>query len=638
MPFPHHLVVVLAIGVFARILDYDYEEEDDDDRKTTASTGPVSLVSISWTGLDAALLGNGWRRFEIVRGVWPVNNRHTMQNGSTRQDLETGTTGNPAPADPDLYYVVGSGPAGVACAKALLDAGRRVQMLDAGLTLEPERVGLVEKLKGSRPEQWNPADVSAYQAGMNPDVGGVPLKLVYGSDFAYREADEHLGTQYDNVGLRPSLAKGGLSNVWGSAMMPFLQGDIEDWPFKLSELAPHYAAVLRFTGLAACRDRLEELFPLYTDTFTDLRPSRQSEQLMTSMERNREKLRRTGIRFGRSRLAVRGNAASAEGGCVYCRLCMYGCPYGYIYTAADTVPELLRNPNFSYEAGVIVEQVRDLAQGAELVGYDLASRRQRRWLGGRAFLAPGTIATTRILLRSLGAYDQTVWLKDSQYFLMPLVQLRRVRGATREWLHALCQVFLEISDPQGRDTSAHVQVYSNNDLISQAIAGTFGPMQRPLGFLVRSFQDRMLVAQGFIHSRHSSRIGVCLRTKQDTGKERLELRAELNPAARGRVRELVFKLCKQSHRLGAMPLPLMLKIAEPGRSFHSGGSFPMSREPRGFQTDLLGRLPGWKRVHAVDATVFPSIPATTITFSAMANAHRIGWEAARQDPPGQAGG
>ena len=161
--------------------------------------------------------------------------------------------------------MIGSGPAGVACARALLDAGRRVRMLDAGLTLEPDRVGLVEKLKHSRPEEWTPADLAAYQAGMNPDVGGVPLKLVYGSDFAYREADEHLGVHYDNVGLRPSLAKGGLSNVWGAAMMPFLDGDLDEWPFKLSTLAPHYAAVLELTGLAACHDDLETLFPLYTD-------------------------------------------------------------------------------------------------------------------------------------------------------------------------------------------------------------------------------------------------------------------------------------------------------------------------------------------------------------------------------------
>ena len=42
------------------------------------------------------------------------------------------------------------------------------------------------------------------------------------------------------------------------------------------------------------------------------------------------------------------------------------------------------------------------------------------WQGSRVFLAAGTIATTRILLRSLAAYEQTAWLKDSQYFLLPL--------------------------------------------------------------------------------------------------------------------------------------------------------------------------------------------------------------------------
>lgn len=555
-----------------------------------------------------------------------------MPPAPARQEVPSGGSGPSVCSDPGLCYVIGSGPAGVACARALLDAGRRVRMMDGGLTLESERLGLVEKLKHSRPEEWTPADLAAYQAGMNSDVGGVPLKLVYGSDFAYREASEHLGVHYDNVGLRPSLAKGGLSNVWGAAMMPFLEGDLDEWPFKPSTLARHYAAVLELTGLAACHDELEALFPLYTEKFTELRTSRQSQQLLERLERHREALAGAGIRFGRSRLAVRGNLPSVQGGCAYCRLCMYGCPYGYIYNSADTVAQMLGNPNFSYQPGVIIEQVRESAQGAEVLGYDRATRRPMAWLGSRAFLAAGAIATTRILLRSLGAYEQTVWLKDSQYFLVPLVLFRRVRGATREWLHALSQVFLEVSDPRGRDTTAHVQIYSNNDLISQAVARTFGPLRRPLGFLVRDFQERLLVAQGFIHSRHSSSIAVCLKKDRGNGQERLELRAELNPGARGRVRKLVFRLCKQARRIGAMPLPLMLKIAEPGRSFHSGGSFPMSAEPRGFQTDLLGRLPGWKRVHAVDATVFPSIPATTITFSAMANAHRIGWEAARLEP------
>ena len=52
-------------------------------------------------------------------------------------------------------------------------------MLDAGVTLEPERLGMVEALKGRLPGEWTPGDLAAYQAGMNPDVGGVPLKLVF---------------------------------------------------------------------------------------------------------------------------------------------------------------------------------------------------------------------------------------------------------------------------------------------------------------------------------------------------------------------------------------------------------------------------------------------------------------------------
>lgn len=505
-------------------------------------------------------------------------------------------------------------------------------MLDAGLTLEPDRATLVEKLKSRRPEDWTAADVAAYQAGMRPDVGGVPLKLVYGSDFAYREADDHLGVHYDNVGLRPSFAKGGLSNVWGAAMMPYLEQDVSEWPFKLSALAPHYAAVLELTGLAASRDELEQPFPLYTSHLTDLRPSAQCQRLLDTMARHRDALASAGIHFGRSRLAVAGNPPAGNGGCVYCRLCMYGCPFGYIYTSADTVTRLQRDPGFGYQPGVIVTAVRESAAGVEISGYDLLTRRPLRWQGGRAFLAGGAIATTGILLRSLGAYEQTVWLKDSQYFLVPLVLFRKVRGATREGLHALSQVFLEIFDPGGQDTSSHIQIYSNNDLISQAVTQAFGPLARPLGFLARDLQARLLVAQGFVHSRHSSRIAACLTRDKATGEERLELRAELNPEAGRRVRRLVFRLCRHARLVGAMALPVMLKIAEPGRSFHSGGSFPMSAKPAGYQTDLLGRPPGWNRVHAVDATVLPSIPATTITLSAMANAHRIGWEAARLGP------
>jgi choline dehydrogenase-like flavoprotein len=49
----------------------------------------------------------------------------------------------------------------------------------------------------------------------------------------------------------------------------------------------------------------------------------------------------------------------------------------------------------------------------------------------------------------------------------------------------------------------------------------------------------------------------------------------------------------------------------------------MRRDPGARESDLLGRPMGLARVHLIDASVFPTIPATNITLTLMANAHRI---------------
>ena len=59
----------------------------------------------------------------------------------------------------------------------------------------------------------------------------------------------------------------------------------------------------------------------------------------------------------------------------------------------------------------------------------------------------------------------------------------------------------------------------------------------------------------------------------------------------------------------------------------------MRAQPRELETDTMGRFPGIDRVHLVDSSVLPSIPGTSITFSTMANSHRIATLAGRLDPP-----
>ena len=84
------------------------------------------------------------------------------------------------------------------------------------------------------------------------------------------------------------------------------------------------------------------------------------------------------------------------------------------------------------------------------------------------------------------------------------------------------------------------------------------------------------------------------------------------------------KLRRHRRDLGLLPVSPFMRVTAPGRGFHSGGTFPMRDTPGELESDLLGRPHGLRRVHVVDATVLPSVPATTITLSVMANAHRIG--------------
>jgi choline dehydrogenase-like flavoprotein len=131
------------------------------------------------------------------------------------------------------------------------------------------------------------------------------------------------------------------------------------------------------------------------------------------------------------------------------------------------------------------------------------------------------------------------------------------------------------------------------------------------------------VALCYLHSDDSGRVQLRLERRPGTGAGVLVAEIERSARAAEVVRGLAAKLLRHTFDLSFAAAAPAVHITHPGRSFHAGGSFPMSRCPTDGQTDLAGRLPGWRRIHLVDASVFPTIPSATITYSAMANAHRV---------------
>jgi len=525
-----------------------------------------------------------------------------------------------------VICIVGSGPAGVACAHALIGRGIPVTLLDAGVEMEPDLRQVLATMSAQPPSAWSGADVERIKRPTEASDGAIPLKAAYGSLFPYRHAAKRLSLDAHGVDASPSYARGGFSNVWGATVLPYHPRDIVDWPVRFEELAPHYTAVGRLMHVAEQNDRLASEFPLFTDGSRPLKRSRQAEALMRDLEANADALERDGWRFGYSRLAVMANAAGATGGCVYCGLCLYGCPYGLIYNSSATLEQLRRSDRFSYRPDVVVSRVEESGGTVRILGESRTSGEALSFDADRVYLAAGAFNTTAILLASLDAFDQPVAVLDSQLFLVPTLRFQGVPAVADEQLFTLSQIFFELIKPSISSKTIHMQIYSYNDWYVTAMKRRIGalfPLARPW---LTTLLSRLMAVQGYLPSELSPGIKATLR--RAGGGHTLVLEAEDNARSSPVIDEIIGTLRRHRRHLRAVALTPLLERGAPGRGYHTGGSFPMRAQPSRFESDRWGRPYGFARVHVVDATVFPSIPSGPITFSVMANAHRIATECA----------
>ncbi|MDX2238678.1 MAG: GMC oxidoreductase [Hyphomonadaceae bacterium] len=505
--------------------------------------------------------------------------------------------------------IIGSGPSGIAAAHGRLARGARVRMLDVGVALEPERQALKARMGASEPEAWTADDRAMLTAQMRGHDGGGMRP--YGSDFYTRAVIDLIA---DASALKPSFARGGLSNGWGAAFAPYRAGDIADWPRAAQDLAPHYRAVAAFAPVAAVRDDLADALTLWSPPGdAGLPPSPQARTLLRNLANARARLARRGVAAGQARQAV-------ATGCRRCGMCLYGCPYGLIFNAGEAVSALARNDAFVYEPGVRITRFAEDGDGVAVHGVDMATGAQRTWRGARLFIASGVLPTAHLVLSTLGAPGAALTLRDSQAMLMPMLHAWPAPPAeAMAQAHTLTQAFLECSGPPFDARSAHVQIYTHNAFYLRDLRQRFGA--RVPDFILRALSRRLLVAQGFLHSDVSGAMSLSLDGSGDAA--RLRVTPQENAATAPMLAALQHTIARALAGAGVFAMTFQARASAIGESFHCGASLPMRDAPRGLETDTIGRIAGLSRVHVVDASVLPAIPATTITFSVMANAHRI---------------
>jgi choline dehydrogenase-like flavoprotein len=522
--------------------------------------------------------------------------------------------------------IVGSGPAAVGAALAAVTRPDiEVTVIDVGGQLEQPNADTRSRMASIAPAAWDPGDtLRISELPVDSKVKGLPEKRAYGSNFPFRDYGQRAGIRATTA-LNDALvsgAYGGFSNVWGAQVMPFTEATFRTWPVHASKMLGHYAAILERIPYAAEEDDLAALFPVLggNDPLPPL--SDRSTAVLERYARHRRRFNARGVLLGRARLAMDAPA------CIRAGLCMTGCPYSLIYSAAHTLDGLRDQGALKYHRGLLAVRVEEDERGATVVARELGSGRLQRFTADRVLLACGAIGTSRLVMGSLGLSDTTARVAESMQFVLPFASALPVGDPRERRDFTLNQFNMVVTlDEAGYDVSV-LHFYTYNPAFLQALPGFLRTewAKRPRAHLLR----RLSVAIGYLPSWRSPSFTIRVQAPRDE--------AELPPllvsgdrhglAGSTMFRQVLRRIAASAPALDLWPVLPMLRISAGGKSYHWGSVFPHSDRPSGrFASDTLGRVAPWQRIHVVDASVFPTVPATTFTLTIMANAHRIASEA-----------
>ncbi len=519
--------------------------------------------------------------------------------------------------------VVGSGASAVQAAWPLVQKGHRVRMLDAGRN-EERYTGLIPEKDF---ETIRHTDEAQHRYFLGDEFEGIPFGSVrVGAQLTPPRAYIAKGPPSPAMaGLfqaMETMAVGGLAAGWGAATPPYTDDDMDGWPISRRDLQPYYESVGNRVGICGeSDDDLAAFFGPSPYLLPAPRPDSNARKILHEYRRRRRELNRRGFYLGTPRLAMATRRFRGRGPLRYFDMEFWADKDRAVYRPVYTLDELKRYSNFEYIPGRLVLSFENKQGGGVSVdSIRLEGRERLRESCDRLVLAAGNLGTARLALHSLREYDVDVPLLSNPYTYYPCLVWKRLGRATRNRRHSLTQLMIYFNQP-GLPL-AQAQIYSYRSLLTFKLAKEAPLATRESIQLMRMLQPSFIIVGIHHEDRPAEGKTLTLRPPQEgeTPSAFIEYRHE--ETERERIYTTEKRLMRCLRKLGCLPL----RRIDPGygSSIHYGGSLPMSEEERPLTTRTDGSLRGTEGVYIADASTFPHLPAKGLTFTAMANAERIG--------------
>ena len=134
----------------------------------------------------------------------------------------------------------------------------------------------------------------------------------------------------------------------------------------------------------------------------------------------------------------------------------------------------------------------------------------------------------------------------------------------------------------------------------------------------------MMIGWGGVHSDLSSKFKLRLLRAHRNSRPIYSIEEEISKKSQTNVKTALENIAKRINGDGVYVMTKLNQVGPPGWGNHYGGSLPMKNKPNDWnETDKWGSPKSFQRLNIIDASVLPSVPATTMALTIMANAYRI---------------
>lgn len=499
--------------------------------------------------------------------------------------------------------IIGSGPAGIAAAHAAIARGMQVLLIDSGLRFDDSSI-----IVSNKSEQENgdkPLVNPKYRLGAD-----APNKLYFGSDFATKMHPQVKLTSNSKMGGGPSFAVGGLGNIWGACLFPFMYNDIKHWPISYSELMNAYSEVLSWLPHSGGENWPSSIHVQGLNGSPSNVDPEISEKLCSLQQESSDGT----LSISLSSLLAVESHKSLENPCIGCAKCLSGCPTNSIFNPRNQIPWLIAK-GLKYIPGLLITKIFENEHEVRLLCIDETGS-CIDITAKRVLLGAGPIVTTALMLDTLNLDSAT--LQDCQAFTLPILSQKSI-GAPISPM-SLAAAFVE----QFRSSQSvhHFQIYGRGPELRNVVDRLL-PLTKLGKPLIDKIMKHCLVGHGFLRPKESGTVSVIKSTESTDHSLRLNIYAHVNAETQSHVRDAVTSFSRFLRPARLYPLVPLTHTERVGASYHLGSSFPMNEFSLKGCSDYLGRPNGLLRIHLIDASSLPELPPQSPTLTVMANATRI---------------